>query len=335
MFLGFFLFISFLEKKKLIYIFLSTLLFLFLSFEHPYNIFVIGPTIFFTSLFSKQKLFKSSVLASISSFGIIYQLWQAIANPILKSWQVKLISSSPTSYLAGFGLLIPFSIIGAENFIKENAIKHKLILIWLFTTAVLLYAPFDFQRRMAEGIHIPLVILTATGLFTVSGRFKQEIRLFIVYGTIFILSLSSFYTIFNDFIVIGKDSIQSYYYYISKPESEGIKWLKNNTNENDGILSNWFFGNIIPGLTGRKVYLGHKAQSGNFDQKVELINSFLLNKNNADSINFLKQNRITYIFIGNNDSLVTYGFKPDDKLFLKKVYAKEGVLIYKVISSFP
>jgi len=332
---GFLLFLRFLEKKKLIYIFTSTVLFLFLSFEHPYNMFIIAPIIFLTSFFSNQKLFKSAFFASISSFGIIYQIWQAIANPILKSWQVKLISPSPTAYLAGFGFLIPFSIIGAEDFIRQNSIKHKFILIWLFVTAVMIYAPLDFQRRMIEGIHIPLVILTTTGLFTVAGRFKKQIRLLILYGTIFILSLSSFYIIFNDLNTIGKDSSQNYYYYISKSESEGITWLKNNTNESDGILSNWFFGNIIPGITGRKVYLGHKAQSGNFDQKVELLNSFLLNENIVTSVEFLKQNNINYIFIGNFDPLLSYGFKPDSKPFLKKVYSKGGVLIYKVKYNSP
>lgn len=331
---GFFLFIRFLEKKKLIYIFISTILFLILSFEHPYNMFIIWPIIFLTSFFSNQKLFKSAFFASVSSFGIIYQIWQAIANPILKSWQVKLISPSPTAYLAGFGLLIPFSIIGMENFIKQNSIKHKFILIWLFVTATMIYAPVEFQRRMIEGIHIPLVILATSGLFTVTERFKKQIQLLILYGTLFILSLSSFYIIFNDLNTIGKDSIKSYYYYISKPESEGINWLKNNTNQNEGILSNWFFGNIIPGITGRRVYLGHKAQSGNFDQKIELLNSFLLSEDVTKSIDFLKQNNIKYIFVGNFDSMLSYGFKPDNKPFLKKVYSKDGVLIYKVILNY-
>lgn len=331
MVLGFLLFIKYLEKKKLIYIFFSTLLFFFLAFEHPLNLIVIAPTIFFTAFFSGIGWFRSLFFAGISSFGFAYQLIQALTNPVLKSWQVEHFSPSPINYLAGFGLLVPFAVIGAEKFIqlKEKMSGYKLILIWVFATAILIYSPSDFQRRMIEGVHIPIAILATAGIFVIIEGLKKEIRLLILYGSVLVLCLSSFYTISKDFEQIGADNSANYYYFISKAESDGIKWLKDNTNDSDGILSNWFFGNLIPGLTGRRVYLGHKAQSGKFDKKIQLINAFLLDTNLISSAAFLKENNISYIFLGNSDSMLTYGFRPENNPFLKEVYSKNGVWIYK------
>lgn len=327
---GFLTFMKYLEKKKLVYVFFSTVIFFLLAFEHPLNLIVIAPTIFFTAYLSKTGLIQSLFLTFLSSFGILYQVTQTLTNPVLKSWQVEHLSPSPINYLTGFGLLIPLAIIGAEKFLRENAPWKKLILIWTSATVILIYLPNDFQRRMIEGVHIPLAILAIAGLFGVAEMFKGKWYLWIIYSSVIFLSFGSFYSIQNDFAKIGTDSIQSYYYSISKAESEGMKWLRNNTNGNDGILANWFYGNIIPGLTGRRVYLGHKAQSGNIDQKIYLINSFLLDADHANAVNFLKTNRINYIFLGNYDSMLKYGFKPENNPFLKQVYSKNGVAIYKL-----
>lgn len=326
---GFLVFMKYLEKKKSRYVFFSTVIFFLLTFEHPLNLIIIGPTIFLISFLSGTRWPKALFFATLSSCGIIYQFTQTLINPVIKSWQVEHFSPSPINYLAGFGLLIPLAIIGAEKFLRENKPWKKLILIWVSITVILIYFPSNFQRRMIEGIHLPLTILVATGIFTIAGMVKKEWRSWIIYGSVIFLSFSSFYSIWNDFNKIGSDSPNFYYYNILKAESEGIQWLKNNTNNNDGILANWFYGNLIPGLTGRRVYLGHKAQSGNLGQKIALTNVFLLNDRPADAAKFLRENRLNYIFLGNNDSMLKYGFKPDNNPLLKKVYSKNGVLIYK------
>lgn len=326
---GFLFFMKYLDKKKLAYFLSSTLLFFFLTFEHPLDLIAIAPVIFFTSFLSGKNLVKSIIFAALSSFGVIYQFIEALTNPVLKSWQVEHFSPSPINYLAGFGFLIPLAIIGAEKFLKENNVCKKLILIWIFSTAIIIYFPSDFQRKMIEGVHIPIAILATAGIFVIVEKSRRELRWLILYGSVIILFLSSLYNISNDFEKIGKDSKEGYYYYISKSEFEGMRWLKENTNNQDGILANWFFGNLIPGFTGRRVYLGHKAQSGKFDQKIKLINSFLRSQNLAYDADFLKKNRINYIFLGNNDSMLSYGFRPDENPLLRLVYSKNGVTIYK------
>jgi len=331
MLLGIMFFLKYLKKRELMDILTSTSLFLLLSFEHPYNLLVIGFTVLFVCLLTGEKIYKSVFFAFLSSFGLIYQLIQILTNPTLMGWHFSLLSPPPVAYLVGFGLLIPFAVIGMEKIYKEKDANYKLLLVWVFVTGVIIYSPFEFQRRMIEGIHIPLAILAGIGLFFVAGKFKKH-WVDVVLSAVVLLSLTSFYTIYIDFSTINKDSSKGYYYYITKPEAKGIAWLKSHTGGKDVILSNWFYGNLIPGLAGRTVYLGHKAQTINFDRKVNSINSFLLSSDTKLSRTFLKENRITYIFLGNNDDMIFYGFKPDTKPFLTKVYSENGVLIYKVSS---
>lgn len=339
---GFHFLLTFSEKKKFSSLLLSTLSFLFLSFEHPFNLFVIMPIIFFFSLWSGLSFAKSLLLVFINSAGIIFQLIQTSQNPILKLWQTQniLLSPAPSQYLGGFGFLLAFVLIGFEKCLRQfkDEKSYKLVLLWIFITVILLYSPFSFQRRFIEGVHIPISIIATVGILAVydrlKGPFKVKSKILIsrilVIVSVLILSLSSFCSISEDFRLINGDSIDSYYYYLASPEVQAINWLKENTNFNNIVLTNWFYGNLIPGISGRKVFLGHKIQTSNFDLKVEKINSFLLEENNDSALSFLKENQISFIFLGLNDSMLGYGFKPDQKPFLERIYDKEDVLIYKV-----
>ena len=95
-------------------------------------------------------------------------------------------------------------------------------------------------------------------------------------------------------------------------------------------MANWFYGNLIPGITGRKVYVGHRVQTPFFDQKIEKMNWFLVNRNSKEAYNFLKSNGITYIFLGKNDSMLKYGFKPFEKPYLVEVYNRNDVLVFRI-----
>lgn len=149
-------------------------------------------------------------------------------------------------------------------------------------------------------------------------------------GTKYSLFPTAVFSIYEDFFSYKNDSKESPYYYIKPENLEAIAWLGQNTNFNDVILSNRNFGNIIPGIIGRKVFLGHAIQTINLTDKINETNAFLLEKDDGKAVSFLKENHITYIFLGSNDSMLTYGFNPGGKSYLTKIYDKAGATIYKV-----
>lgn len=345
---GFMAFLKGIMQGKKRYLAASSLCFLLLSFEHPFNIAVTLATVLSTAFWlikTGTVKFKSSyigllAIVIVSVFGLGFQVFETYQNPILNSWasQNALLSPPAVNYLAGYGFLLVLGAIGLEKFLKEKKPQQVLVIAWIGAVSVLLYAPIFFQRRFSEGLHIPLAILAAWGIlkltrfisnFSIERAQKYVINFFWA-ATVIILTLTSFVRVLTDVSIFAGESKEGYYYYILSSEMEGLEWLKAHSNSSDIILTNWFYGNIVPGIAGRKVYLGHKVQTPFFDKKVEDENKFFLNKNTTEAYNFLKENRITHIFLGANDTILQYGFKPDEKPYLVKVFDQDGTLIYKV-----
>jgi len=334
---GILAFMQFLKNKKWQY-FLYTLLCLFpIAFEHPFDLLVVVPTLFITAWWMKKKFPDKKIIALcvFCTVGLLYVILQEYLNPLFATEQIQgaSFSPSPINYLIGFGFLVPFMLIGAEKALSSKNKSFRFVIVWTCTGLILLYAPVTFQRRLSEGIHIPIAILASLGIFSLYPLVKKKMKQLTNPILLFLLAIlcsSSLHALFVDFVTIDKDTLGGYYYYVSKRDYDGLQWIHDNTSQNDVVLSNWFYGNLIPGIAGKKVFLGHTAQTISFSDKVAHTNSFLVDGDTQTSLQFLHQNAITYIFLGVNDSMLQYGFTPDQKEFLTKVYDKDGVLIYKV-----
>ena len=154
-------------KQSLIAGTLSLILFQF----HPYHLPTILCVIFaYTILYSlknKEKLLDNFkyplILILTSSPSIIYHLIILKIDPIslAKSHQNICITPKLITVLLSYGFLL----IGAVTYIwifRNKKIKNiKLFLIiWFLVQFLLLYAPTQLQRRLSEGLHIPISILT-------------------------------------------------------------------------------------------------------------------------------------------------------------------------------
>ena len=331
---GYYLFIDYLKNKNVSSILVSCLLFLALSFEHPFNLVVIAPVLFLTAVWNTTPWIKSALIALGASIGLIYAYYSTVTNPILALWQNQniLLSPIPLAYASGFGFILILAIIGLEKMLNEKlSITNKFLIVWITINSFLLYFPVNFQRRLVEGLHIPLGIVSTFGLLYLIQNYKTQKQNLLITITIAVLSLTSIFMVYTDFSIINTDKSDSYYYHISSDEMKAIKWLGDNTNSNDIVLSNWYMGNLIPGLIGRKVYIGHKIQTANWDTKTKSLDLFIQNSNSDLSHNFLVDNKISYMFIGRNDVILQSGFKPENYPDLKSVYNQDGVAIYQVL----
>lgn len=333
-------------KKRSIYFTISFLSLFTLGFEHPYDLLICSGTAILAGgyLLLTKKITKSAMIIGVgivilaTALGNLYQYAQTISNPILNNWAANSSSPTPMDYILGFGLIIPFAVLGLEKYLSLRKVPQLIIISWIVATSILLYSPVFFQRRLSEGFHIPLSILATEGVIMVAvfvssfvlPRGKKIVYRLVIIISVILMVIGTILGVGNDIKVIGNDNLNAYYYYLSRTEIEGMEWLRTKTGPKDVILTNWFYGNILPGVAGRKVYLGHKAQTNNFDKKVETVNKFILNKNADEAYKFLRDNHISYVYLGKNDSMLTYGFKPDKKPYLIKVFDENGARIYKV-----
>lgn len=334
-------------RKRFSYFLFAAAVCILLTFEHPFNLVVIMSSLVLLGAWqykeraiSKREIVGLGIIILFCGLGLLYQYIETVRNATLTSWagQSDLSSPIPFYYILGFGFMVPFMLIGFEKFLSSRTLEKHMILSWIIAVLVLLYAPVFFQRRFTEGMHIPLSILTAVGVFTAASyvtRFFVK-KLQGVFENVFIfacallLSFGAFGTVWSAIYTIQSESQDAYYYYILNAEKEGMEWVRDNTAQQDLILTNWFYGNVLPGIAGRKVYVGHKIQTPEFDSKIEKINSFLLEKDPEKAVKFLKDNNISYIYLGNNDTMLQYGFEPSKKAYLIKEFDRGGVTVWRV-----
>lgn len=101
-----------------------------------------------------------------------YDYWVSITNPILSGWSVQNITAAPPllDFVLGYGLVGLLAIVGGWIIVQQsrNQLSPEpgewLVFWWAVVGILLVYLPFDLQRRLITGLHIPLGILAAIGL---------------------------------------------------------------------------------------------------------------------------------------------------------------------------
>jgi len=275
------------------------------------------------------------ILLLISLPAVIYYFYLINSDRPTQIYQMQntLLSPQAWQYILAYGFLVILTAFGLKPILNSRENKNYFIVTWLLINIFLLYGPFNFQIRLVEGLHIPVVVISTFGLFYLYQlinklksvkQYEWLLSGFLVLLCLSVLPISSLAMLKKNINVYPK-------YYLDRQEYEAMIWLKNNTQEDEIILSNYSSGNRIAGLTGRTVYLGHGIQTINWEKKYENLKWFFSNNDNLiEREKFLKDNRIDYLFFGVKERNLG-GFSPGKLVNLKNVYNNDGVSIYKFI----
>ncbi|MBN1284238.1 MAG: hypothetical protein JXB47_02465 [Anaerolineae bacterium] len=109
-------------------------------------------------------LFWRAVVAALAPLAaLLYNAYQFTTNEIFAAWgaQNTLPSPHPLHYVFGYGVLAVPAIIWAW---RKCAPRYMLLAAWVAAAPVMVYLPITVQRRLAEGVLVPLAILAVAGL---------------------------------------------------------------------------------------------------------------------------------------------------------------------------
>lgn len=336
--LSIYLFMKYKENNKKKYFYTSSFFAAGSILEYPYLV----PLIFSFSailiLFfshSKSLLIKLCNILQyfflpIISFLIIYRVFSLSQSA--QFWHSQNILPTPSieNLLYGYGILIPFALIGF--LISDLNRKGNLsLLLWIVLTLILIYIPFSFQRRLLEGLHIPIAILASFGFFYLFKKIQSKFfKSIFALGLIIILPATNIYNLFKIINSYQKDTQNNYIHYLDKDEMAGMEWVAANSKVNEVILANQFYSNIIPGVTGRFVYHGHRFLTYKPELKLQLFNGFMQEEDEKVRREFLRKYSINYIYFGKNDPYNRFLGSIAKQKFLEKVWERNGVTIFKV-----
>jgi len=278
---------------------------------------------------------KYLVLLIFSLPAILYYYWYFRADKIARIWleqSDKLMHPRPPwEILYSLGFLSILAIVGLYFYLKNK--KNKFPLVWVVGSLSLFWIPLFFRMRLIGGLSIALSILAVEAIYYIVKYLKTK-KYFYITITLFCFLCLSLLIPVNLSIVL--QNIAVYYQkvplaYIKLTEKESLDWIRNNLNDNDVILASWVdgFGNLIPGYTGKKVFVGHGIQTPKAEEKWEMVRWFFRDGNQEGKTEFLKNNNIGYIFYSQYEKeLGNYNVEGLD--YLKKVFENKDVSIFKV-----
>jgi hypothetical protein len=132
----------------------------------------------------------------------------------------------------------------------------RLCLVWIGTTAVLLYGPLSYQRRFSLGLYIPLVVLAINGLENLLRSPQAGRTAFI---GLLVLCLPS------NLLIVGaglsglarQDPAITYL----EGELETYHWLETHAPPGSLVLSAMAVGNRLPAYADVRVVYGHPFET--------------------------------------------------------------------------
>jgi hypothetical protein len=319
---------------------IAGILSLLLIADHPYDapiLTLIGGALFVTSLIFRRHIKPSFITTAGMAVGVAagagLTFWSLSASPIISEWnEGNLLPVFPVmAYILGYAPLLPFAAYGVYSRWKSRV--TWTLVIWFVGQFVLMYLPlFHFQRRLGEGLHIPLAILAAMGILALAKKGVMR------YLLVLFISLSSIAQV--DWLIIynrlsAVDTIRPAYDYgyATYPESyaAGFQWLRDSTTEGDVVMSAMTNSSMITAFTGRRVLPGRWGQTSHFYDKIAQVEGYF---NGALPLETFTENfGVTYVWIAREERKFMEQLGTTEESIMKgraPIYRNSDVAIYDV-----
>jgi hypothetical protein len=328
------IFFSALVENKTSRAFGAGLLGSLLALVHPYMVVVVVSTTFVTVLTrglivdkSKDKskdgprnyLFLARTLAAFGAAlipGVGYLLYLNRTNEVLREWLrvTDTLSPAPQEYLLGFGFGAALAAVGFRLLWSNRSVYGRLLLIWALVQAALLYAPISFQRRLVEGLQLPLAIAASSAVFWIarklfSGRVAPYRKTYLT-AVIAICSITNLGFIVGQLVPSGAAGSADSRRYVPVDLVAAFEWLRQ-TDSDAVLFSHYLTGNLAPAMTGLRVFLGHYGQTINAEEKGAQVPAFYTGAmDDAFARQLFAKNGVRYVIYGPFERASYGGFAP-------------------------
>lgn len=253
--------------------------------------------------------------------GVAYYAWLYFTDAGFqaKASQNLLYTPPLTFTLLSYGGLAVFALLAVILFWRSENIAIRFCVVWAVVGSALLYAPLTFQRRLTEGLHIPLAILSFQIIFPFVlkrlGIVGTRVAMIFIIG---IFSLSNINVYFVDLLLLSK---RTYYLYLPQAEVGAAEWIRANTQREDVILAPWQQSSWLPSITHRPVYAGHWVETLASATKSSAVDAWYRLQNETNREQLFRDADVVWVNTNElRDALARFGFP--------LLYEKDGVWLF-------
>ncbi len=303
--------------------------------------------------------------AVIGLLGLAAPVWAYYASHADPAYLEKVATSTrsamPWDYALGYGLVFLLVLVGAVVIIRlrrtatgvaNEKFSRKLLfpIVWAALGFGLLYLPVSFQRKLIEGLHLPLCLLAAVALVELHRRLAGRVSFALVLAVFLLLTVPSnllFLADCFDHLAVNNVDLLRYLMppaYLSKAEKTALNWLEANAPPGAIVMSSSLTGSHIPAHTSCRVVAGHWAETLNFGEMLRLVGYFYWPGQEAlVRRQILRRTGADFVYYGPQEQLLQQGmaaggqFKPDAEWNpsvglpeLEIAFVGDGLRIYRV-----
>jgi hypothetical protein len=221
-----------------------------------------------------------------------------------------------------------------------------MLIGWCVVVPLLVYIPFNLQRRLTLGVHVPLSILAALGLWwlVVSPRgqkgeapeeergpvTKDVLRRWRIVSVILValMSLSNLMILFGAGLEVSRRSPPIFH---SGMEIDAADWLGAHAAADEVVLAAYETSNYLPTRMSARVFAGHGPETIHSDAKRDMQRQFFAGRDDVFQRKLLSEYGVGYVFYGPAERALG-DFSPGDVPYLQQVYENDGVRIFEVVS---
>jgi hypothetical protein len=275
----------------------------------------------------------AAIPAALSGITLVYNVWVFTRDPVFQVWsqQNDLVSPHPLHYVAGYGLLALLAAWGLGPVWRGDPHRGTLLASWTLTVPLLVYLPINVQRRLAEGVILPLSILAVVGLARLSENWTSRRRKIAIGALLGLLLPSSIILTLGG----GLSVIAPHWpIYHSEDELAAIAWLEDHAPHDSVVLSSFEQGNVLPAYADVRVYAGHGPETVDAWNKRAEVNAFFgSGMSNDERAALLEQSRALYVFAGpvEAESCDGSGCFDGEALGLEMVFEQGNYTVYEVV----
>jgi hypothetical protein len=203
-------------------------------------------------------------------FVLLYQYSSILADPVLSIWNQQNITESPDllDLLISLSPCLILAILGVVKGWKNQ--QGRLIIGWVAVSLILVFIPWNLQRRFLTGIYVPLAGLSVFGMEEIIEKTSIKFRTVIIILACLILPTNIVVMLSG----IQAASCQDQKIYISSAVSEGLDWIKGNSEQDAIVLASGNNGLFIPSMTGRKTVYGHPFETIDAEKEKIFVEKF-------------------------------------------------------------
>lgn len=288
------------------------------------------------------------VISVLAVPSLLYQYWLfRIGEPgmVAKTLGQWGYARGPWFLALGLGLPLLISAGGVVRSMRRDAPHQARVLtLWLALGFALVCLPVPFQRKLAEGLHIPACLLAA---YALEQLWRAARRRGLVAGAVLVAlavpsnvcyvkrALGDLVT--NNTAYLGNLMPPLY---LRPDQRAALQALDEMATERDLLLANSFLSSYAPSLAGVRVYVGHWSETLRYVDKLKELSRFLgPGASDAERQAFCRERGITFVL---RDRTVYDGvllpsqaraepaFDPDRAHWLTRVFQEGEVSLHRI-----